>query len=441
MLSGSLLQQLVDRHHHNSQPINLGVYYKNTLVALCHALEDFVLQADQPPLMLTAFQRGKWYLQEADRYGEIAPRARHITILANPDAGFADHPTSRRENVSLIALNPDDPVGQEWHLIILSPTYSAMVLCQELTAADYGAAGQPTADLERKFYGFWTFEPELVTEMAELAIAHVQTYDDALATQLTTQLATCTEQTSQHPRDDLNTVVTQVVRSLQRLHEQPIALIDFLADNLRSNELQALLRMAELIDQADTHNPNAAAEVATLAEAMAQLLDLPAWQVKRLRLASLLHRLGPLGTTHTATSSQTPTQQEVLAQKGLLPNAQVLRVMPQLQAITNVIVHQREWWDGTGLPDALAYDDIPLESRILGLVVDFQNQVHVYQSQNHDNPIAQALSDCQAQAGTRYDPKLVETIAVLVMGLQQGMDLSINQIKIASGIWLLDEES
>jgi len=36
-----------------------------------------------------------------------------------------------------------------------------MVLCQELSAADYGAGGQP-ADLERKFYGLWTFEPALV---------------------------------------------------------------------------------------------------------------------------------------------------------------------------------------------------------------------------------------------------------------------------------------
>jgi len=46
--------------------------------------------------------------------------------------------------------------------MILSPTYTAMVLCQELSAADYGAGGQPAADLERKFYGLWTFEPALV---------------------------------------------------------------------------------------------------------------------------------------------------------------------------------------------------------------------------------------------------------------------------------------
>lgn len=440
MLSGSLLQQLVDQHAHGSQPINLGVYYKNTLVALCHALEDFILEANQPPLMVTAFQQGKWYLQEADRYGEIAPKASHVTIMATADGGFAEHPTSQLENVSLVALTPDDSVAQEWHLIILSPTYSAMVLCQELTAEDYGAAGQPTVDLERKFYGFWTFEASLVKEMLELAIAHIQTYDTALATTLEAKLADMSQQAEQQPHDDLNAVVTRVVRSLQEMGEQPTPLIDFLANNLRSNEMQALLRMAQLIDQADLQNPNAAAEVATLAEAMGQILDLPAWQVKRLRLSSLLHRLAPIASCQINAAKDLSNQQAVLTQQGIAPTAAVLRVMPQLQAVTELIAHQHEWWDGSGVPDQLAYDAIPLESRILALVVDFQSYIHTYQAQNHPNPLTQALANCQEQSGTRYDPKLVETIAVLTMGLQQGMALPMNQLKIASGIWLLDDD-
>jgi len=93
--------------------------------------------------------------------------------MAAPDTGFAEHPTSQLPNVALVGLDPADPVAQEWHLMILSPSYTAMVLCQELSAADYGVAGQPTADLERKFYGLWTFEPSLVQESVELAIAHI----------------------------------------------------------------------------------------------------------------------------------------------------------------------------------------------------------------------------------------------------------------------------
>ncbi len=44
MLEGSILKQLVDgRTEPDTTPLNYGVYYKNTLVALCHALEDYIL--------------------------------------------------------------------------------------------------------------------------------------------------------------------------------------------------------------------------------------------------------------------------------------------------------------------------------------------------------------------------------------------------------------
>ena len=66
MLRGSILQTLVDtcRERTHQTPFNYGVYYKNTLVSLCHALEDSILSNDSQPIVLTAFQRGKWYLQE-----------------------------------------------------------------------------------------------------------------------------------------------------------------------------------------------------------------------------------------------------------------------------------------------------------------------------------------------------------------------------------------
>ncbi|MFO0409734.1 MAG: DICT sensory domain-containing protein, partial [Dolichospermum sp.] len=158
MLQGSILQQLEASHRHSSRPIHFGVYYKNTLVALCHALEDHILTRNNAPLVITAFQEGKWYLEEAVRYADIAQHSQQIVIMAAADAGFAEHPTSQLSNVNLVALATDDPVAQEWHLMILSPDYTAMVICQELSPDDYGIEGLPTSDLERKFYGLWTFE-------------------------------------------------------------------------------------------------------------------------------------------------------------------------------------------------------------------------------------------------------------------------------------------
>ncbi len=447
MLKNSILQKLAANHQNSSTPLNLGVYYKNTLVALCHALEDFILESDSRPLMITAFQRGKWYLQEAQRYGDLAEKSQQIAIMAASDTGFDSHPTSKKSNVVLVKLNNEDPVNQEWHLMILSPTYTAMVLCQELSAADYEVMGQPQEDLERKFYGFWTFEPDLVKETVELAVAHIKTYDRDLAQSLATQIEQMNREHQGQQQDDLVAVVSKVVGYLQSCQEvlhQPQKTTNYgffqaLDENILSNEMQAFLRMAQIIDRTDTLNPMGATEVSALSEAMGQLLDLPAWQIKRLKLAGLLHRLGSFTPIPETETKKSPVQQQVLKNSQESPKAKVLRIMPQLQAIAKIITYQTEAWDGSGKPKGLSYDDIPLESRIIRLLGDFQKKVIQYNLESDSNKaLAQAFSECQQKSGILYDPKLVEALSLLVMGMQQGMNIQAYQPKIASGIWLIE---
>jgi DICT domain-containing protein len=453
MLQGSILQKLAAAHDpklSSQRPLSFGVYYKNTLVSLCHALEDCILECDRPPLVITAFQRGKWYLQEADRYGDLADKSHQVVIMAADDAGFAEHPTSQKPNVDIVALPTADPVAQEWHLIIFGPTYTAMVLCQELSDADYGVAGTPQADLDRKFYGFWTFEAPLVQEVVELAIAHVGTYNLDLQAKLTQQLQAILTARATLPPQPLETVVSTVVSYLQKgqadLGINPDAAR--LDDNLLSNELQAFLRMAQMIDDLAPENPKAPAEVAALAEMMGQLLDLPGWQLKRLRLAGILHRLGPMQGAESLFSPSRPLQSEYPSCPltcALEPGAQALRTMPRLRAVAQIMTHQTEWWNGQGGPAGLAADDIPLEARILGLATHFQGLVGALDAP--DSPEAKtawftclqtALAQCQQESGDRWDPKLVELLTLLVSGLHQGMALSIQAPKFTNGLWLLD---
>ncbi|WOD38078.1 DICT sensory domain-containing protein [Nodosilinea sp. E11] len=446
MLEGSILKLLVDgRTEPDTTPLNYGVYYKNTLVALCHALEDCILTSNSAPLVITAFQRGKWYLQEADRYSAIADQAQQVVIMAASEAGFHDHPTSQRENVALVDLASDDPVAEEWHLIILSPDYTAMVLCQELSVADYGKAGVPEHDLERKFYGFWTFDSALVAETIELAIAHVGRYNPDLQAQLTAHL-TSLKQQNPALRNDASTAVshtvTQVVHYLQNSRNDlqgnlAYSLVDDLDQNLFSNELQAFLRMAQLVDFSDPVNPLAASEVVSLLEMMGQLLDLPAWQLQRLRLAGMLHRIAPAPDSALLDGDGPSCP--------LIPEVQALRLMPRMRAVAAIIAHQGECWDGSGYPAGLTGDAVPLESRMLALVAEFQRRVAAArhdQAPNADNLsiFGTVLSTCQAEAGQRWDPKLVEILELMVLGLQQGMSLPTIPTKITLGSGLLNPD-
>lgn len=446
MLEGSLLKQLVDgRTEPETTPLNYGVYYKNTLVALCHALEDCILTSGSAPLVITAFQRGKWYLEEADRYSAIADVAQQIVILASPEAGFHDHPTSQRENVALVDLADADPVAEEWHLMILSPDYTAMVLCQELSESDYGKTGIPEHDLERKFYGFWTFDSALVSETVELAIAHVGRYDPDLQAQLASHLATLKQQNPALRSDEPGVVshtVTQVVHYLQNSRNDlqgdlAFSVVDDLDQNLLSNELQAFLRMAQLVDLSDPVNPMAASEVVALLEMMGQLLDLPAWQLQRLRLAGMLHRIAPAPDLATL-SDDGPSCP-------LIPEVQALRLMPRMRAVAAIIAHQGEWWDGSGYPAGLVGDAVPLESRMLALVAEFQRRAA--QARHGQAPadanmtlLSEVLTTCQSEAGQRWDPKLVEILGLMVMGLQQGMSLPTIPTKITLGSGLLNPD-
>jgi len=431
MLPDSILHSLKQRV--GRLPQNFGVYYKNTLVALCHAMEDHVLETKIQPLVLASFQRGKWYLQEAKRYRELAQSAHAVVILFAEESGFPE--PDPRPNVHLVPLATDDPVTQEWNLVIYGRDYQAMVLCQELSEADYGRDGLPQLDTERKFYGLWTFDKHLVEVAMELHLERVSRYNAPLADQLRQTLATIHQEPVGN-RTDMNAVVSRIVNYLQisqlelmtlnrqrQVFEQLENQENKLNKNLTANKLQAFLRMAQRVDEQDPSNPHGSWQVAALAETLAQLLDLPSLTVRRLRLAGLLFRLGlaqvPLDLFLKSEAERSLSESTLWDTHPQIA-AKLLQTMPELGAVTRIIAHQKEWWDGTGRPDGLQGEAIPLESRILGLVATFQRLI-VTRGTRPAYDLPQALSYCQRLSGVRWDPHLVEVLAHVVRLAQMGL--------------------
>ena len=336
---------------------------------------------------MVTFQRGKWYLQEADRYFEIAQCSNHVAISAMPESGFADHKTGQLDNVSLIELDSNDSLVNEWNLVILAPDYAAMVLCHELSTEDYHADSKPTTDVERKFYGLWTFERSLVEKTAEILIQRLRPYNEPLAKQLLQQHQQIRTELNPIPAD-LSGVVSRIVNYLQSSQQQIVTVNRQTRElrelegqalrlnrNLSANKLQAFLRMAQRVDERDSDNPVASLQVSALAETLGQILDLPTLQLRRLRLAGLLFRIGlaeaPI-EVFTQTSEQLDKASLVFWRDRAMLGAQLLSSMPELAGVSKIVANQLENWDGSGAPNGLKGQDIPLESRILGLVAYFQ---------------------------------------------------------------------
>jgi DICT domain-containing protein len=442
MQSDSTLNQLKNKIGGDKLPSSYGVYFKNTLVALCHALEDHVIQHDYEqddykPLVLVTFQRGKWYLQEAERYREMAEHSRHIIICALTDSGFAEHPTSKLTNVDLVNLQEDDNLVEEWNLIIIAPDYAAMVLCHELSSEEYFAGSEPQIDTERKFYGLWTFDRSLVEESAQILLQRLEHYQPSLIQSTQDQL-TYLKTLPPSGQVDLTGVVNRIVDYLQTSQEklftvnrQTKELRDLegqalkLNRNLTASKLQAFLRMAQKVDQNDPYNPCASLQVAALAETLGQILDLPTLQLRRLRLAGLLFRIGlaeaPPEIFATDSEALDSRNYRLWCDRSVL-GSRLLASMTELTAINKIVYHQLEHWDGSGNPDGLKATEIPLEAQILGLVSYFQELTQP-RGNRPAYSLSEALEKCETYSGTRFAPDLVESLKTVVrlteMGLMQ----------------------
>jgi DICT domain-containing protein len=414
-------------------PASFGVYFKNTLIALCHALEDHILQvaatdaADQP-LVLVTFQQGKWYLQEADRYGEIATYSKHIAIAAVADSGFRKHSTGQRSNVALVDISPEDCLVEEWNLVIFAPNYAAMVLCHELSPDEYRSDSQPQVDTERKFYGLWTFDRQPVAAATQILIERMRPYNAELCDRLQAEYQAITQQPNDRTMD-LTGVVSRIVTYLQTSQQQLVTVSRQTRElnelegqalrlnrNLAGSKLQAFLRMAQRVDERDPDNPNASLQVSALAETLGQLLDLPTLVLRRLRLAGLLYRIG-LAEAPNAVFTQPVAKLDevslsVWSDRALL-GSQLLATMAELAPVRVIVEQHLEHWDGSGKPNGLKEQEIQLEARILGLVAYFQDLTQP----RGDRPalsLNDALQQCQALSGRTFDPTLVESLSTVI---------------------------
>ncbi len=452
------LNQLKESLPQGKLPSSYGVYFKNTLVALCHALEDHILQApedgDQQPLVLVTFQQGKWYLQEADRYQEITPHCHHVVVSAVADSGFMTHPTGQVENVSLVNLAESDSLVMEWNLIILAPGYTAMVLCHELSEEEYLPQGLPTTDVERKFYGLWTFDPPLVRKAAEILIERFRPYDPELAHQLLQQHQQIVA-TPCSKVPDLTGVVSRIVSYLQTSQQELVTVnrqtqelwelegqAKRVSRNLQANKLQAFLRMAQRVDERDQANPCASLQVSALCETIGQILDLPTLKLRRLRLAGLLHRIG-LAAAPEEVFTQTPEEMDnstlgFWKERGVI-GARLLTAMPEIDRVRDVVKHHLEYWDGSGKPDGQKGEDINIKARILGLVSYFQELTQP-RGGRPALSLAEALERCQQYSGTRFDPTLVESLGTVVRLTEVGLMQLPNKPTQMPTVWV-DEHS
>lgn len=159
------------------------MYFKTSLTALSHAMEDQVLSgSEQSPLIIASFQQERFYRQEAHRYKRISDISDQVYVLAAMDTQF----NQTQDKYETISFDADDALTQEWHLVVLGDRYTAALICREhhSQAADgtqVNASAALHLDQTRRFEGIWTLDKQVSLRAADLLLDRIEQYRPDLA--------------------------------------------------------------------------------------------------------------------------------------------------------------------------------------------------------------------------------------------------------------------
>ncbi|MGH8000956.1 MAG: DICT sensory domain-containing protein [Brasilonema sp.] len=167
--SDSILQDLLQTLPH----LHPKVYFKTSLTALSHAMEDLILAGTDNPLVIANFQQERFYRQESRRYQRIAQRTDQVYVLAAPESDFVAASTP----YATIPFDPDDDLAQEWHLIIIGQKYAACIVALEFASP----VDVVSSDQARQFKGIWTFDRQVSMIAAQLLLDKILAYRPELA--------------------------------------------------------------------------------------------------------------------------------------------------------------------------------------------------------------------------------------------------------------------
>ena len=189
IIATSLLQELLEQQPH----LRSQMYFKSSLTALSHAMEDLVLAGNDPPLVIACFQRERFYRQEANRYLRISEKSDQVYVLAAPETDFA----SQSGAYETVAFEPQDGLSDEWHLIVLSPTYSLCLICREhKEPVPPKGKDLPHMDQSRRFEGIWTFERSVSCAAGELLLKRILKYRPELKQKINVALKSINREVS-----------------------------------------------------------------------------------------------------------------------------------------------------------------------------------------------------------------------------------------------------
>ena len=179
--------------------------------------------------------------------------------------------------------------------------------------------------------------------------------------------------------------------------------------------LGALKVMAETIDLRDTYTAGHSRRVAEYSRKIAYAMRLPATEVETIESAAALHDLGKIGIPDNVLFKPSALDARERRIIGSHPKigATILEKIPSMEDLVPCVLHHHERVDGTGYPDHLMLDDIPLGARIIA-VADTYDAMTTNRPYRDGMSSERAMAEIARVSGTQLDPKVVAVFTGLV---------------------------
>jgi putative nucleotidyltransferase with HDIG domain len=177
----------------------------------------------------------------------------------------------------------------------------------------------------------------------------------------------------------------------------------------------AVASLAEAVDDRDTTTYHHSARVARYSVAIAVELEIDEDLIELIEQAASVHDLGKIGVPDRVLLKPGPltADEQVTMWLHTEIGARILRQFHLFRAGSEIVLHHHEAFDGSGYPNGLAGEQIPLGARVVAVADAFD-------AMTSDRPYRNALSVAEtierfrAGAGRQWDPAIVAALLRLI---------------------------
>jgi putative nucleotidyltransferase with HDIG domain len=205
---------------------------------------------------------------------------------------------------------------------------------------------------------------------------------------------------SEEDLENFETLSNQVAIALDNAH---------LYEELKETFLNTAEALAAAVEKKDPYTGGHIRRVHDYSIAIARYLtDGPA-DLESIRLAAVLHDIGKIGIRDNVLFKQGGLTDEELALMRSHPaiGADILSRIEQMKEVGRILRAHHEKWDGSGYPEGLKGDRIPLAARIIS-VADALDAITTDRPYRKAADLATALAEIKRHAGSEFDPAVVD---------------------------------